>query len=199
MMAVLKRAVARGIAVAAIASAMACHHEEKRAPEAEVVAAEPPVPAPGDLLAEGIVSTPQTTWQRAQRGIGGALGIMPSTIGGLVCALSGVDPPLGPEIDGVSPLYFAVAGDPPSPPFAIAVKLVDARRARIMLVDSETARYVAHDAAGMTELSQRGAPSPMALALSRSGMLVMARTTADLERLGPYASRSLPSHPVPAP
>jgi hypothetical protein len=194
-----RHALTWGLAAVAFALvAPACRHEEKRVDEVALAPAEPPVAPPADLLADVLIATPQTTWSRVQRGVGGALGIMPSTIGGLVCALSGIDPTLGPEIDGMAPAYAVMAGDPAAPSFAIVVKLVDARKTRIALVEGDTARYVAHDAAGMAELTPRTGPSPMALGLTRGGLLVLARTPADLERLGPYAYRSLPTRALPS-
>src|SRR6185436_20260995 len=99
------------VAAAFAAGALGCRKEKAEAGDAVVAAAEPPVPAPEGILGEGIVAAPNGTWGRVQRGVGGALGIMPSTLGGLVCALSGIDPTLGPEIDGVAPAYFTLAGD----------------------------------------------------------------------------------------
>jgi hypothetical protein len=185
------------VAAAFAAGALGCRKEKAEAGDAVVAAAEPPVPAPEGILGEGIVAAPNGTWGRVQRGVGGALGIMPSTLGGLVCALSGIDPTLGPEIDGVAPAYFTLAGDPANPAFALAVRLVDPRRARLLLADGENARYTARELAGMTLLAPKGGGSGAAIALTPGGFLVLGRETGDLEKLAPYTYRTLPTRPVP--
>src|SRR5438105_4605610 len=136
--------------IVVVAGALACRHEPP--PPEPSSAAEAPVPAPDGLLAEGTFSTPNASWGKVQRGVGGYVGILPSTLGGLVTTATGLDPTLGPEIDGNAPAYVAVADAGGHAAWAIAVKLVDARRARGGLVDGDAARYTARDAAGLTEL-----------------------------------------------
>ncbi|MEO6419295.1 MAG: hypothetical protein ABIP39_07820, partial [Polyangiaceae bacterium] len=177
-----------------------CH---KDAPPGEGAAAtlavEAPVPAPEGLLADLVVPAPDATWSKLQRGIGGAMALFPTSTGGLLCALAGIDPSVGPEIDGASPVFGAVAQDPDGLAYAFAVKLVEARRAQTVLVDAEGARYSAKEEGGMTTLSAKGgAPLRTAIAIARGGYLIVAGKAEDLARLGPYVHRTLPTRPLPS-
>src|SRR5262249_54437377 len=129
----------------------------------------------------------------------GGFGILPATLGGVVCAFGGLDPTLGPEIDGGAPVVGVVAtGDGGAFGWALAMKLVEPRRAKDVLVGAETARYSPKPAGTMTELAPKGGGSlPVAVAIASGGYLVIARDEADLVRLGPYAYRTMPTKPVP--
>jgi hypothetical protein len=158
-----------------------------------------PVPAPDGLLADVFLATPNATWQGLQRKVGGTLGILPSTLGGLVCALAGLDPNLGPEIDGAALVTGAVADDAVGVAWAIAMKIGEPRRAHDLLFDAETARYTPRAVGDMTVLAPKGGgPMPLAAALGAGGYLVLARSEADLSRLGPYAFRTVPTKTLPA-
>lgn len=163
-----------------------------------LLAAEAPLPAPEGLLAELVVPVPDAAWSKLQRGIGGATALLPTTTGGLICAVAGIDPSLGPEIDGASPLYGALAQDHDDVAYAFAVKLVEPRRAQTVLVDGKGARYAAKSEGGMTIFSPKGgATLRTAIAIARGGYLVVAGNAAALARLGPYVHRTLPTHPLP--
>jgi hypothetical protein len=114
--------------------------------------------------------------------------------------VAGLDPFMAAEIDGSVPFYGVVAGDPASPGFLVAMKLLDLRKARGVLVDGDTARYSARDAGGMTELMTKGQGNgpPVAVGLSPNGYLLVARRSDDLAKLAPYATRTLPKRPLPA-
>ncbi|WP_394827011.1 hypothetical protein [Pendulispora albinea] len=183
----------------ALAGGLGCKKSDAT-PDAGQVA-EPPVPAPEGLLAEAVVVDPNGSWGKVQRGTGGALSLMPMTLGGLVTSLASLDPALGPEIDGTGPAFGALAAGPSgmeSIGYAIAVHLLDERRTRGTLFEGPNARYAGRDAAGLTLLVPKaGAPLPVAIALARGGFLVLARNEADLARLGPYVARTLPARPLP--
>ena len=169
------------------------------AAEDAAVAVLPPVPAPDGLLADVFLATPNATWQSLQRKVGGTLGILPSTLGGLVCALAGLDPNLGPEIDGGALVTGAVADEPNDLAWAIAMKVTEPRRAKDLLFESETARYTPRVVGDMTVLAPKGGGKiALAAALGAGGYLVLARTEADLTRLGPYAFRTVPNKTMPA-
>ncbi len=169
---------------------------DQKPPEPAVVA-EPPVSQPEGLVADLVVPTPNASWGKLQRGVGGAMGILPSTLGGLVCAFAALDAGLGPEIDGTAPAHGVLAGEPAHPSWALAFKLVDMRKARAMLLDGDVARFTAKDLGTMTELVSRGAPPPVSVALTRGGYLLVASDSDALTKLGPYASRTLPTRAVP--
>ncbi len=164
------------------------------------VVVEAPVAAPDGLLADVFVATPNASWQRVQRGVGGTLGILPSTLGSLTCALAGLDPSLGAEIDGAALATGAIADDPKDLAWALAMKIAEPRRARDVLFESETARYSPRPIAGggMLLLAPKGGGRlSLAVALAPGGYLVIARNEDDLSRLGPYAYRTVPTKPVP--
>ena len=189
------------LAVALGAAANGCDGCSKReeapvAPAAAVV--EAPVSAPSGELFEATIATPDATWGRVQRGAGGAAGILPSTLGGLACAASGIDPSLASEVDGASPAYAVVAGDLSEPAWAIAMRLADPR-ARSRLVEGDAAKLAARDVAGMARLEERGAGSGRAVAaIAKSGWLVVAKDDASLAALGPYATRTMPTRALVA-
>ena len=175
--------------------AAACHRGSKDAPEEGARAALPPVPAPASLIAEGAIASPDATWQRLQRGMGGAAGLLPTTLGGAVCAAAGLDARLGGEISGASPAYLVVAGDPASPSWVLAARLVEERRAR-PLFEGASAVFDARDAGGgLIELSARGRPPARGgvAAIAAGGWVVIGGSTAALVELAPYATRTLPT------
>lgn len=73
-----------GVAVGlALAPTMACHGKTEPPPHKTMLA---PVEAPASLIAEGAITAPDATWLRLQRGIGAGAGVLPSTLGELICA-----------------------------------------------------------------------------------------------------------------
>ncbi|MDB4943139.1 MAG: hypothetical protein JWP97_2673 [Labilithrix sp.] len=161
---------------------------------------EPAVPAPDQLLADVSMGTPNASWQRMQRSIGGVLGILPSSAGGILCLLTGLDPLFASHIDGASPAYGVVAGDPGDPHWLFAVRLSDLARARADLFEGDVARFTAREDGGVTEVlpKERGRDPAAAVGVSTSGYLLVAGKAADLARLGPYVTRTLPKRPPPA-
>ncbi len=180
-----------------------CHKEVPAGESvATTLAVEAPVPAPEGFLGDLVVPAPDVTWGKLQRGIGGAMALFPATTGALICALAGIDPSLGSEIDGASPVYAAFAqghaDDHDDLAFAFAVKLVEPRRAQTVLVDAEGARYAAKEEGGMTVLSPKGGASlRTAIAIARGGYLIVAGKAEDLLRLGPYVHRTVPTRVLP--
>ena len=197
------RAIAIGVLLAVVVAAIAWSRAGDKALDEGGITTkvdEPLAPAPDALLADLVIGAPNASWGRLQRGIGGAVGILPSSAGGIICAIAGLDPVLASEIDGGAAAFGVVAGDPASPSVLFAVKLADLRKMRSTLVNGETARYASRDAGGMTELIAKGSntPAPLALGISPSGYLLIARTSEELGRLGPYVSRTLPKRRLPA-
>lgn len=162
--------------------------------------AEPPLPAPEGLLADVILPSPNASWGKLQRGIGGAVGILPASAGGIICAAAGLDPFVASEIDGAAPAFGAVAGDPTDAGYVIALKLLDLRKARGVLVDGDTARYTPRENGDITELLPKGQDrgAPVVVGLSSNGYLLIARRSADLGRLSPYVTRTLARRELPA-
>lgn len=171
--------------------------------DASSAAAESPVRAPDDLLADLYAPSPNASWARLQRGVGGAMGMLPSTLPGVLVALTDLDARFADELDGTAPMYGVVAGDPTDPGVVFAMKLVDGRRARVALADGDTSRFATKEAPGMTLLVPNGGAaagswgvgSKLELAITPNGYLLVARHGADLARLGPYVTRTLPARP----
>jgi hypothetical protein len=95
-------------------------------------------------------------------------------------------------------MFGAAAGDPANPAYTFAMKVTDPRRARMLLLDGDTARYAAQEAAGMTFLVPKVHPNDqkLAVALSTNGFLLVGRNREDVQKLGPYVVRTLPSRPL---
>ncbi len=174
--------------------------------DAGVAVVEPPVPAPDGLLCDLYVAAPNAAWTKLQRGVGGPAGILPATLPGVVVLLADLDITLASELDGTAPMYGAAAGDPADPSLVVAMRLVDPRRARSMLVgDGDAGPFVAREEAGMTVLvpaSRRPTEPPrdgrFEVALTKNGYLVLGRRLDDLRLLAPYVTRTLPSRTLPS-
>lgn len=194
-----------GTAAIVLAAAMAatscskCGGGDSNGGVEAAAAVEPPVPAPAGLLADLYMPTPNATWAKIQRGIGGAVGILPASVGGIMGMGLGLDPMVANEIDGNAPVYGVIAGDPGAPSWTVAFKLNDVRKAKSLLADGEMARFTSRERPGVTELVAREgtAPPNAAVGITSSAYLVLAKTPADLEKLVPYVTRTLPTKPLP--
>jgi hypothetical protein len=170
---------------------------------------EVPVAAPIDLLADVYAISPNTSWSKLQRGIGGAVGILPATLPGIIGFMADMDPRIANEIDGSAPIYGVLAGDPAHPGFCIAMKLVDPRRARMLLTDGETAVFnvreepSASGQPGLTHLvpkvrvERADKKQPSAAALTSNGYITVGPVPEELSKLAPYTTRTLPSRTMP--
>lgn len=169
--------------------------------DAGVIDQAPPAKVPDDLIAEIYVSSPNATWTKLQRGIGGALGILPMTLPGAIVSITDLDVMLSNELDGTSPIYAGLAGDPADPEWAIAMKLVDGRRARGLLIDGDTARFSGKEAPGMTILVPKRVASPgekdRQVAITSNGWLVVARDEKALAPIGHHLTRGLAARVPP--
>ena len=166
-------------AVAAISIRKCGSEEHEHGTEAGNV---PAPTAPVQLLAELVVSTPNASWSKLQRGVGGAAGILPTTLPGVLVALTDLDPRLTSELDGTSPMYGVVAGDPADPAMLLAIRLVDIRKARTTLaLDAGASER------GVAILPARRGASVVS-ALTDAGWLLVGRRASDLD-LGPWLTR----------
>ena len=179
------------------APALACKHEQ---PAAQVhPATEPPVPAPGNLVAEGTLRDPDAFWTRLRSGSGGAFAAMPETAAGAILAQAGVDPSLASLVAGGRPFHLALGYGSDGLVFALAMQLGDLGEVRRLALEGDAAPYRGEDVGGMVRLVPReGDPTPHAVAVTWSGYLVVASTVGELAGLGAYAARTLPTKPAPA-
>jgi len=174
---------------------------------AQAEAMDPPVPAPEGLLAEAWLRAPDATWSKIQRGVSGAVALLPPTVGELACAFAGLDSPLSQLLDGKATAYLVLGdGGAAGPPaWVVALPLTSSAAAATMLFDGGDAasakpRYTARDVGGMRLLSSADRPPTVTAALARGspGWLVLASGEADLARLGPYAVRTMPTKAAPS-
>lgn len=155
--------------------------------------------APDDVLGDLVIPSPNATWAKLQKSIGGAAAILPATLPGVVVALADLDLALADELDGSSPMYGVAAGDPGDPALALALKVRDPSRTKARLV-GDGGPYSGRDVVGMTILTSTSPRSRdhFEVALTKSGYLLVARKVEDLTRLGPYVTRTLPTRSVSA-
>jgi hypothetical protein len=170
---------------------------------------EPPVPAPAGLLAEAWVREPDAAWGKVQRGVSGAMALLPPTVGELACAFAGIDAPLPQLVDGKGTSYVVLGtgGAAEDVAWVVALPVTDAALASSMLFDSGDAadaggRYSARDVGGLHVMSSTAHPLNVTAALARGpsprGWLVLASSDEALARLGPYAVRTMPTEAAPA-
>lgn len=181
-----------GVAMA-IATGAGCSKDAPPTPTVPTSVVETEVPAPATLLAEVSIPTPNATWAKLQRNIGGVVGILPSSFGGLVATLTGLELGFADEVDGVAPAYAALgapAVEGSAVSFVIATKLVELRRVRALLLAGDTSKFKAREEGSLTYLT--GPTKDYAMALTASGYLLVGGSEADIAALGPYAYRTLP-------
>lgn len=158
------------------------------------------VDAPDDLFCDLYVPSPNSSWKKLQSGVGGAAGVLPTTLPGVLVALTNLDAQLDGVLDGSAPMFGAVAGDLADPSVVVAMKLIDPDRAGRVLAAGESANFAAREEAGMTRLvpNRPDRARRLELAITKNGYLLAARHAADLERLGSYVTRGLPARPLPS-
>ena len=202
----MHRRLATALGAALLAIAPGCGSCGKPSSGASVeasVATPPPVPAPAGMLAQAWVRGADALWARLQNGVSGAAGLLPAEVGSLLCAATGLDAAVGPLVDGKAVAFVVVADEPggagDGPGWAAAVPLKDGGRVASLLLpaDAGAGLYTARDEQGMRVLTRTGHPLVVPAALAQ-GWLVLARTDADLARLGPYAWRTMPTLAAPA-
>ncbi len=201
------RAAAGALALAS-AGCGSCGTPSAGPPEAAVAeAVEPPVPAPAGLLAEVRVREPDAAWGRIQRGVSGAVALLPPTVGELACGFAGLAPSTARLLDGKGTSYVVLGQGKGAEAIAwvAAIPVLDASAASsTLLVGADGAgggSSSARDVAGMRLLTSAAQPPSVTVALARGpsprGWLVLASSEEALASLGPYAVRTLPTTPPP--
>jgi hypothetical protein len=172
------------------------HTPGPEALEAGAAAVEPPVPAPDGLLAQVWLRSPDVAWASLQRGVGGAVALLPSAAGEIACGYAGLDSRLSRFIDGRATAY-AVVGDAGSRiAWTVALPLSDAKQAAALLLDAG-AGGPEREAGAMRVLAGTDG-RPLAASAALAGRwLLLAPTEGDLLRLGPYAYRTMPTLAAP--
>jgi hypothetical protein len=158
------------------------------------------VSAPDGLLTEVWVRSPDGAWGSLQRGVGGALALLPPTAGEIASGYGDVGPELGRLVDGRATWYGVVAEAPGARlAWALAMPLSSPGRAAALLLDAAApGGRIARDVDGMRVLSG-SADRPVAVSAALAGRwLLVASREDDLVRLGPYAYRTMPTLPAPA-
>lgn len=166
------------------------------------------MPAPAGLLAEVWLREPDAAWGKIQRGVSGAIALLPPTVGELACAFAGLDGPLAQLVDGKGASYVVLGegGAAEAVAWVAAFPITDAALASSMLFEGGDAadaggHYSARDVGGMRLLSSAAHPPSFTAALARGtrprGWLVLGSSEEALARLGPYAVRTLPTKAAP--
>ncbi len=175
-----------------------CRGCSKKSPDLSAPIVEAPVAAPALLLAEMTVENPDAFWGKLQHGMGGLAGLMPASTGGLLASLVSLDSAAGPIVDGASPAYAAIVGTTTTKRWAAAVRVTDLPHARQALFDGPAAKYNAVDDGDFVLLTLKAppaTPAPYTFAISRTGYLVVAKTKENVQEIGPYLVRTMPTHP----
>jgi len=210
------RSVALAALVVAVLGAQGCSScgEASKGPavEAGAPAVLPPVPAPAGLLAQAWIRSPDAAWGKIQRGVSGAIALLPPSVGEVACGYAGVDSRLAKLVDGKG-TSFGVLGDDGAGGVAwvLAIPLTDGGAAASMLLGAAAggaapgspsaasdagARYTARDVDGMRVLA--GGERELAASAALAGQwLLVAPRAADLTSLGPYAFRTMPTLAAP--
>ncbi len=140
------------------------------------------VAPPADLLAEGTIATPDASWQRFQRGVGGRPGSCRRRSEGSSARRRGSTRGSAPRSTATSPAYLVLAGDPAAPSWLLAVRLVEERHAR-PLFEGGSAVFDARDAGGgVLALATKGrsAAPGVAVGIAPGGWLVLGGSPAAL-------------------
>jgi hypothetical protein len=162
------------------------------AASASASVAEAPVEAPTGLVAEGVLPSPDVTWRKTQRAIGGVVMLAPPTFAGLLGAWARI-PSLATVIDGATPAYGAIGADGR---WVIAAHAITASLARSTLLadgGSEAMKLESH--AGSIDVLH-GGESTSWIGLAGEWVLVGSDRDA-VVTLGPYAYRTLPTRALP--
>ncbi len=182
------------LALFALAAPLGCG-SPKSGPDAGLVEATGPLPAPAGHVADLFIPAPGATWGKARAAIGGAGLFLPQAFGPLVATLVGIPATLSAEIDDAVPVVGAAtrAGRGPLQVVAgVHVKAGD--RFVDQLTRGEGARFNAalDPASHVTLLTDKTAPGSARVALGVMGnYLLVGATPADLYAVGPYVVRTV--------
>ena len=201
-----------GFATLGTAGCGSCGTPSGGAEAGAVAPVEPPVPAPEGLLAEVWLRGPDATWGKIQRGVSGAVALLPPTVSELACAFAGLDSAAARLVDGKGTSYAVLGEGAEGLAWVVALPVPDAALASSTLLDGGDAagRYSARDVGGMRALASPEHPSTpgearpalnvtvaLARGAARAGWLVLASSEDALARLGPYAVRTMPTKAAP--
>lgn len=186
------RPLAWALPVAIAASGGACDGcgKTESAPDVQTLS-EPAVPAPAGVLAEFVLVTPDATWARVQRGIGGIVALMAPTVGGVVASLIGADSALGAEIDGGSAAYGVLVDKE----WIVGLRVRNAARVKEILAGDAGGFKIAEQQGGLVLLEP--GKEQLALGIAQPGWLIVGKTKEGVSMFGPYVYRTLPTRPLP--
>ena len=157
------------------------------------VAPETPVAAPNGLAVEAVVRSPDAILESLRA----VTPLVPDKAGPLLAEAMHLPRELGADLDGTKPAYFveAITGVAPAS-FVFVVALRDAAHAQGVL--AKGAFQKSDDAATGTTIYQGTATPKNQVIGVRKGYLLAASTADALTALAPYATRTMPTRPLPA-
>jgi hypothetical protein len=150
--------------------------------------------APSDVLAELVLPSPDASWSKLQRRLGGVSALLPSTVPALFVAMSEFDARMARELDGAAPIVAAIAGDAMDPSVALLLKVHDSKRALAAFTEGAEAPFSSRAISGGVLLvpAHPGRRTPeLSLVLTPEGNLVALRRERDFGTLGAYVARGL--------
>jgi hypothetical protein len=160
----------------------------------DAAVAEAPVPAPDGLVVEAIVRAPDAIFE----GLHAASALVPTTAAPALTDLLHVDRDVADEVDGGKPASFLLARRQATNLYVLCLKLRDQGRAQAAL--SKVLARREDPALGLVIFEASGAtagPRTQVLAL-RGGFLLAASSVEALAALAPYATRTMPTRPLPS-
>ncbi len=176
--------------------------DSQHTPSASASASLAPVPAPAGLLAEVYVPRPARMWGALRKTAGTSLRWFPATFPMAVGTLLGLPAHVVTLLSGDVPVVGALAAAS-SRPLAgvVGVHVRSGREVVAVLTNGNSATHEAQPttAGGVTVLSPKSASGSGGPVLGVLGNYLLVGTSpGDLERLGPFVARTLPTRKMPA-
>lgn len=180
---------------ALIAVLPACKKKEEPPPIAKVeVAPETPVPAPEGLVAEAIVRSPDAIVQSFRV----ITPLIPDKASPLLADMMHVGRETTDEVDGQKPAFVVVVHHQNDNGFVFAVQVKNPAKVLESLAKQGLARTEDQSQALSIFEAGQGSTGPKGQVLGvRKNFLIAASNVASLKELAAYATRTLPTRPVP--
>lgn len=160
----------------------------------------PPVPAPAGLVAEIYIPKPNATWAKVRASVAGPMLMLPPTFPMLALTALGLPPASSDEIDADVPAFGVITSDGKSETPVLALHVKSGGKLLSMMTTGPDAKFDVHldEPSGISLLDPKQGQSAIGASLGVSGnYLLVGYTAEDLRKLGPYATRTLPTKALP--
>jgi hypothetical protein len=172
----------------------ACKKEPPPVPKIEAPAPETPVPAPDGLVLEGVIRSPDAILQSFRT----ISPLVPDRAAPVFADVMHVSRETTDEVDGTKPAYLVLTNKNGEMQMVFAVPVKDANKVLTALQKQGLSRT--EDAAQALSIFESGpaAAGPKTQVLGvRRGYLLAASTVTALKELAPFATRTMPTRPLP--